>query len=217
MTRPDGGVLRGARTGVLAATTVCLAALAHACGGGSLPGPAALLVLGALVGAGSLVASAHRLGTRSLAVLLGGGQLGLHLAFTVLGRTGAPVDPGVGMAIAAHHGHGSVPDLAAAHLHAAGDQSAGAHAALGHVHHGGWVMLLAHVLATAVTALVLARGERALWLLAGLVAPAVRPLPVRPALRPRPALPVLPVLAPALAHVRDVAPRRGPPLLVRPT
>lgn len=210
---------RAARAGALAVTTVCLAALAHACGGGSLPGPAVLLLLGALVGTGSLVASAHRLGTRSLAALLGGGQLALHLAFTVLGRTGAPVDPGVGMAIAADHGHGSVPDLAtahlqAAHLHAAGGHAAGAHAALGHAHHGGWVMLLTHVLATAVTALVLARGERALWLLAGLVAPAIRPRPTRPALGPRPALPALPVLAPALAHVRDVAPRRGPPAQV---
>ncbi|AKT50693.1 hypothetical protein ADJ73_04105 [Arsenicicoccus sp. oral taxon 190] len=202
--------MRLLRAAVLAVVVVCLAALAHLVGGGTLPGPGVLAVLVAVVGTAALVASSRRLGTWSIGAILGGGQLALHEAFALLGTTGA--DPAsLGHVVGSgHHAvlvtHAPAGDAAAAVEHLA------AHGG----HHLSLPMLLAHAIATVVTTLVLARGERALWLLAGWLAPVIRVLLVRPAHRPRPTLPVLDLPRLVTADVALIAPRRGPPLVACP-
>lgn len=198
--------MRLARALVLALTTITLAAVAHLLGGGALPSRGVLVVLTGVVGLVALVASQHRLGTASIAALLGGGQALLHGTFSTLATSGA--DPAMLGHVVGHGHHQQLVVHASAHAaHAAG------HAAH---HHASVPMLLAHVVATLVTALVLARGERALWLLAGWLAPVVPLLMARPADWPRPALPTLPTPRPVSADVALVAPRRGPPVLVCP-
>ncbi|MTB72355.1 hypothetical protein GGG17_10310 [Arsenicicoccus sp. MKL-02] len=201
MITPAGGRLRLLRAGTLAVVMLALAALAHLLGAGALPGPGVLAVLLGLVLATCLTASARRLGAGSIGAILGGGQLALHGAFTVLGTTGA--DPeSLGHVVGS--GHHAVLVTHAWPAHAA----AGGH---GHL---SLTMLLAHVLATVVTAAVLARGERALWLLASWLAPVIRLLLDRPAHWARPAAISVAVSRLRSAELVLAAPRRGPPLVV---
>jgi len=197
MITPDGGRLRLLRAGTLAVVMISLAALAHVLGGGALPGGGVLAVLLGLVLVTCLVASGRRLGAPSIGAILGGGQLALHEAFALLGTTGAD---------AASLGHVVGSGHHAVLVTHAGQAGSGHHLSLS--------MLLAHALATVVTAAVLARGERALWLLAGWLAPVIRLLLERPAHWPRPA--AITVAVPRLRSAELVlaAPRRGPPLVV---
>lgn len=197
MITPDGGRLRLLRAGTLAVVMISLAALAHVLGGGALPGGGVLTVLLGLVLVTCLVASGRRLGAPSIGAILGGGQLALHEAFALLGTTGAD---------AASLGHVVGSGHHAVLVTHAGQAGSGHHLSLS--------MLLAHALATVVTAAVLARGERALWLLAGWLAPVIRLLLERPAHWPRPA--AITVAVPRLRSAELVlaAPRRGPPLVV---
>ncbi|WP_286961444.1 MULTISPECIES: hypothetical protein [Arsenicicoccus] len=197
MITPDGGRLRLLRAGTLAVVMISLAALAHVLGGGALPGGGVLTVLLGLVLVTCLIASGRRLGAPSIGAILGGGQLALHEAFALLGTTGAD---------AASLGHVVGSGHHAVLVTHAGQAGSGHHLSLS--------MVLAHVLATVVTAAVLARGERALWLLAGWLAPVIRLLLERPAHWPRPA--AITVAVPRLRSAELVlaAPRRGPPLVV---
>lgn len=189
--------MRLLRAGTLAVVMISLAALAHVLGGGALPGGGVLAVLLGLVLVTCLVASGRRLGAPSIGAILGGGQLALHEAFALLGTTGAD---------AASLGHVVGSGHHAVLVTHAGQAGSGHHLSLS--------MLLAHALATVVTAAVLARGERALWLLAGWLAPVIRLLLERPAHWPRPA--AITVAVPRLRSAELVlaAPRRGPPLVV---
>lgn len=197
MITPDGGRLRLLRAGTLAVVMISVAALAHVLGGGALPGGGVLAVLLGLVLVTCLVASGRRLEGLSIGAILGGGQLALHEAFALLGTTGAD---------AASLGHVVGSGHHAVLVTHAGQAGSGHHLSLS--------MLLAHALATVVTAAVLARGERALWLLAGWLAPVIRLLLERPAHWPRPA--AITVAVPRLRSAELVlaAPRRGPPLVV---
>lgn len=217
MITPDGGRLRLLRAGTLAVVMISLAALAHVLGGGALPGGGVLAVLLGLVLVTCLVASDRRLGAPSIGAILGGGQLALHEAFALLGTTGADaaslghvVGSGHHAVLVTHAGQAG-SDVGAAH--AVGVDALGMHA-MGSGHHLSLSMVLAHVLATVVTAAVLARGERALWLLAGWLAPVIRLLLERPAHWPRPT--AITVAVPRLRSAELVlaAPRRGPPLVV---
>lgn len=215
MITPDGGRLRLLRAGTLAVVMLALAALAHLLGAGALPGPGVLAVLLGLVLATCLTASARRLGAGSIGAILGGGQLALHGAFTVLGTTGA--DPAsLGHVVGSGHHAVLVTHAAqvAGDTHLTATHAWPAHAAAGGHGHLSLTMLLAHVLATVVTAAVLARGERALWLLASWLAPVIRLLLDRPAHWARPA--AISVAVPRLRSAELVlaAPRRGPPLVV---
>ncbi len=197
MITPDRGRLRLLRAGTLAVVMISVAALAHVLGGGALPGGGVLAVLLGLVLVTCLVASGRRLEGLSIGAILGGGQLALHEAFALLGTTGAD---------AASLGHVVGSGHHAVLVTHAGQAGSGHHLSLS--------MLLAHALATVVTAAVLARGERALWLLAGWLAPVIRLLLERPAHWPRPA--AITVAVPRLRSAELVlaAPRRGPPLVV---
>ncbi len=187
------------RTSLLGSIILSLAAGGHLAGGGELPAPAILAALCALTILPVAILTRVRLSLPALAGLLGAGQLCLHWAFCALSgaSTAAQLQPG-------HTGHVSLapaPETVSA--------IASTHAAA-----SDWQMLAAHTVATLGTALVLARGERALWALAAWL----RPLVQLPA-----ATVVQPLRAPSPLSSPDVRPqglpglrlpsRRGPPTL----
>lgn len=149
------------RSAALATTMVSLAAGAHVLGGGTLPAPLILLAVVAFTALGSTLATRIKLSLPAIATLLGGGQLLLHEAFTVLGQAVPPAAGTTG-----HHSYPSPMVMAAdvgasAHAHAP-DTIAGAS------------MLAGHILATLLAAVVLAKGEQSLWQLAAWLRPLVQ-------------------------------------------
>lgn len=200
MTEPTGaaplrGGVRVLRAGVLGTTSLGLALGGHLAAGGHQPPPVLLAVCAGLLGLTAVTATARRVRLPLLLGLLGVQQVLLHLAF----------DAGAGAAACAgvdpHVGHAAGSALSC------GPGGAAATAM------PGWPMLLAHVLATAATALLLLRGEQALWALADRVVRAATAAPtVR---RPRAVLPraLRPTAALATAVLSPAAPR-GPPVLV---
>lgn len=180
MTRAGTGVLRAARTAVAVLAVLGVSAAAHQLGGGRVPGTLALLVLALLLAPPTWLALGRRLSAPSLVALLGAGQGAVHLGL-------AAMTPGAGSA-GAPHLHDALPTGLAA-------SSSAATAPMAPMAGSGGPMLLAHVLATLVLAVVLARAEAALWhvvssLLPRVVAPLRRPVLLRHALAevaPRPA------------------------------
>lgn len=163
-----------ARTGILSTGILTLAAGAHTLGGGALPTPPILAALLALTLLASVLATRIRLGLLAMTAVLGTGQVLLHEAFTALAGTATPQ-----AALPAGHQHDDGAALAGALQHlspALGHSGAPSeHLAQGHgslAHDPG--MLLAHVAATLLTALLLARGEAALWALAAWLRPLFR-------------------------------------------
>ncbi|NUU33355.1 hypothetical protein [Arthrobacter sp. C9C5] len=134
-----------------------LAAGAHVLAGGSMPEPAIFAGLVALVLALVMILAKIRITAPVMAGLLGAGQLVLHEAFNTLSVTEA-FAPASGGHL---HGTGAVPPSALALMpeHAAAP---------------GALMLILHAAATLATALVLARGEAAVWALAAWLKPLVR-------------------------------------------
>lgn len=181
------------RAVVVASSTVLLAAGAHLAGGGSLPD--ALVVVGvlALVTLSVMALAGRRISLPAMLALLGAGQFGLHNAFEILteSASSAPV-----LSMNAGHAHmlGMVSPQGPAPM--AMDSPS---------------MLLGHVLATVVTALLLARGEAAVWALLAWLRPLVRLL-IAASPPPRPAVPAF--AQNALSHTwrsLRLPERRGPP------
>ena len=203
MGSPAGGALRVFRTVAITAVIVGLAATAHVAGGDRAPRPLGLA--GLALGTAYVCAwlARRRLSLVAITALLGAGQWLLHHALELLQTpVCAPAAVHAGHAGHAPAATGCLPEGAATGALAA------AHAA------PSWAMLAVHAVATALTALILASGERALWALCTLLSaflPAV-PRPVVPAL---PAAPRLPVMAPRPRPRRVVllraSRRRGPP------
>jgi hypothetical protein len=187
------------RTSAVATVILALASGAHLAGGGELPAPAILLAVLALTALGSTTATRLRLRFPAMAALLGGGQLALHEVFTAFGAPGAEA--------------AGAPTLHAGHL-------AGADvlpAALGHAHAAeaasGPLMLAGHALATLVCALLLAKGEEALWALAAWLRPlAALPRAVAPDAVPSVfvSFPTVAAPRPPWRNLRQDS-RRGPP------
>ncbi|MFE4194494.1 hypothetical protein ACFRJ9_01385 [Paenarthrobacter sp. NPDC056912] len=190
------------RSGAISLVIVLLAAGAHVVGGGSLPTAPVLVALLALTALAATLATRFKLNFLSMAALLGSGQLALHEAFTALGPISTTA-PGT------NHHLGAEPlspalDVAATHTHELGTTF-------------GALMLMGHVLATLTSALILAKGEDALWQLAAWL----RPLVALPALLFRPDAGASPVVADAPAvftprpwrNLRQDS-RRGPPAAV---
>ncbi|MFE4228637.1 hypothetical protein ACFRJ8_12200 [Arthrobacter sp. NPDC056886] len=189
------------RTGLIGALIVALAAGGHLVGGGRLPEPAIVTALCAVAMAPVAVLTRFRLNFPALAGLLGAGQLWLHWSFGAL-STAVPVkipEPG----IYNHPGHAAadvVPGLFSQAMPAASAADMGG------------AMFAAHAVATLGTALLLARGERALSALGAWLRPLVQlpePVAVAPLRVPGPC-----TLTPALprARVGRLLPtRRGPP------
>lgn len=189
------------RAAMFATAAVALAAWAHVLSGGQLPGAGILTAVVALTGLACTAATRLHLKFPAASALLGAGQVALHEAFTVFGGT----VPGVPAAGSHHHGAAVFPAGTPMQLHPHEVDST-----------LGQLMLAGHALATLACALLLARGEDALWSLAAWL----RPLTELPS-------PVLPdaVAAPAAVYwPADSAPRpwrnlrpdsrRGPPAAV---
>jgi hypothetical protein len=185
------GLLRGSRAALATLLVLGLSVSAHTLGGGAPPGLMASVVLALLVGPVAWWCARRRLGPVRLVALLGGAQVAVHLALSAMAPMSGAASPA--------HVHGGLPAAlgpasgAAAHAHQTPDAS----------------MFLAHVVATLLTALVLARAENVLWRVVTLLLP--RPLG-------RPAIPVeaRTALAPVLVVLSGRAPRplggRAPPV-----
>ncbi|MCB7135601.1 hypothetical protein [Cellulosimicrobium marinum] len=200
MVSPVAGPLRLARAALVATLVLAVTAGAHALGGGHLPDPLVLAALGAFTLAGTTAAARHRFTVPRLVGVLGGAQLGLHLTLDALGH-GAVACTSTG---AGHSGHGGVvcPTVA--------DAAAPAVSAVAPVVPG-TAMFLAHVAATLVLAVVLARGEQALVRLVAWLAP--RPVVLDPVALPvaRAVRAVGRTVHGAAARHPGTAPTRGPP------
>lgn len=230
MLDPRAGALRAARALALAVTAVGIAAGAHLLGGGQLPPP--LLLAGVVVAAvfAAHAATALRLTRLGALGLLGAAQLALHTTFGLL-APGAAAAPGGSLASAAAHVHGGVraaapaapPELAAdlsLRVPAAGAETAWSMVSMASMGPStgsaldAAPMLVAHVVATALTAVVLASADRSLWLLGAWLAPLVLLLVARVPLVPsRPGAPVpeAPGTAPHQPALSRGLTRRGPP------
>ena len=195
---PTAGWARLVRVAAFGGTSLLLASLAHLVGGGQLPGAGLLLVLAVVTGAVAAVVTARRCRLPLLLTVLTVEQVGLHTLFTA-GPLDCPAAPAV-LTAAMPAGHtGSLictPGL---------DATAG--------HPDPLLMWAGHLLATALTGWLLARGEAVLWRLAERVVRAAHPPRTSwPALAPRPrAFPLL-LRLPAPPPEGDAAPR-GPPAL----
>ncbi|QCB98975.1 hypothetical protein E5206_11170 [Arthrobacter sp. PAMC25564] len=152
-----GAPLRFPRAVAVTAAVFALAAGAHVLAGGELPGPGIAVGLLVLVLAPVMVLTRIRITAPVMAVLLGAGQLALHEAFDALS-----VSSGFAAGSGGHL-HGTVPVL----------PPAGA-LMPEHTAAPGALMLVLHAAATLATALLLARGEAALWALAAWLRPLIR-------------------------------------------
>lgn len=187
------------RTGLISSIVFALAAGGHLAGRGELPQPAVLAALCAVAVIPVAALSRFRLSFPALAGLLGVGQLWLHWAFNTLSAgNSAPDYPAL---LAGHAGH---PGLSP--VHAAGAMLMPIHA----IPEG--LMFAAHSVATLATALLLARGEQALGVLASWLRPLLHQpdraavVPTR-ILRPCAGSDMLPPARPGLR----LPSRRGPP------
>lgn len=136
------GWVRLARAGVLGGASLFLATAGHVVGGGTLPGPGLLALLGVGLALIAVSLTARRLRFGMLLGLLAAEQLGMHLVLGAATATSACAGmsmPGHSMATSAVCGAGGATEAA------------------------GWSMLLGHTAAVLVTAWLLAAGERWLW------------------------------------------------------
>ncbi len=192
MTTAGVGTVRAARAAVALLVVLGISSAAHQAGGGEPPGLVALAFLALLVGPPTWLATGRQLTTPTLVALLGGAQVVVHVAL----RTMVP-GHGSGTAV---HVHGGVP----------AGLATGAAPAMPAMPQLDPPMLLAHVVATLVLAVVLARAEAALWHVVSALLPRATP-PAR--------WPLVPRFAVAVVAPRPVgrAPRpvggRAPPVV----
>lgn len=143
--------LRIPRAAFLTAIVFALAASAHVLAGGALPAAPINAAVGVVLTLCTLLLTCRKLTAPDLVGFLAVGQVFLHFAFSVWSVPATVGGPGVG-----HHMSGAapaaLPNASALHEHLAADTNP--------------AMLLLHTAATMVTALILAHGEAALWMLA---------------------------------------------------
>jgi hypothetical protein len=188
---------RSLRTGLIGSIILGLAAGGHLAGGGSLPEPGILVALCALTVLPVAALTKFRLSMPVLAVLLGAGQLWLHWAFHAL--SGAV--PSAGPDASGHTHQTLMPAVSAF------GAAPSAHAGV-----GDWQMFTAHAVATLATAVVLGRGEQALWALTAWLRPLAQ-LPILCIIVPErvPGPCVAPLVLLRDQMVRRIPARRGPP------
>lgn len=192
------------RTGLIGSIVLGLAAGGHLAGGGQLPALSALAALCAVTIVPVAALSRFRLSFPVLTGLIGAGQVWLHWAFGSL-SAGAPsaIPPALLSGHAAHADH-----AATTVAHDAVTVAVPAHVATPDA-----LMFVAHAAATLTTALLLARGEQALGVLAGWLEPLLRqpePATILPARVPGPGAAAV-VLSPMRPGLR-LPSRRGPPV-----
>jgi hypothetical protein len=189
------------RAASLATGALTLAAGAHVLGGGELPAPEILLAVLTFSVLAATTATRLKLNFTAMIALLGAGQLALHEVFTVFST---PVVASHPVAETHHLSAAAFPALdAAAHVHVLASPT-------------NILMLATHALATAACALLLAKGESALWALAAWLKPLVRlPEAVTPDAGTPRAVPRTPAVLPhrPWRNLRQDS-RRGPPSAV---
>ena len=191
MDAPTRGAARLARAAAFGVATLALAAGSQVAAGGGLPSMTMLALLAVPVAVAALVLTGRRCGPVLLLASMAGAQVLLHEALKALTA--------------------QVPGDLAGQVSAASASAMGGHAV---AHADGWSvsMTAAHVVASVVMALLLARGEQALWELVSRLLPA---LPGQPHL-----LGCGPLQTAVLVSVRTLAPSlvsgglglRGPPV-----
>jgi len=210
--RPADAALRVVRAVVLAATTLGCAVAAHGVAGGSVPGAAGLMLLGALTLAVTTVLGRWRLNPWTLAPTLAGLQVVLHTGFGWTAGTATAPPAAVQGVHAAHHGHQAIAGTAPL------STSAALAPAMEHHVHQHPAMIAAHVLAVVVTTALAVGTERAMARTARQVVVVLRHLlqsipPVGS--RPRPVVPVVRVRLLVTRALLSARPHRGPPLVAR--
>lgn len=142
---------------VFTAAMFALASGAHLLAGGLLPSQGILAGIAALVLAPVMILSKTRVTTPVMIGLLASSQVALHWAFDAF-SVSSSFTPAAGP-----HGHSALPSSSAAEV-------------LMHEHANvpGALMLVLHAAATLATAIVLAKGEVAVWALAAWLRPLVR-------------------------------------------
>jgi hypothetical protein len=188
------------RTGLIGSVVLGLATGGHLAGGGQMPPAAVLAALCAVTMVPVAALTRFRLSFPALTGLIGATQIWLHWAFSALSAGASAAAPQA--QLSGHAGHAP-----AALGHETLTVAAAAHSAV-----PDGLMLAAHAVATLATALVLARGEQALGVLAGWLRPLLRqpePASIIPARAPG-ACAIAEVLPPARPAVR-LPSRRGPP------
>jgi hypothetical protein len=164
---------------VIRGTAVCLAvvvvaALGHVVGGGAMHlQSSAFLVLALLAWVGAVALSRREWTLPRLLIVLGAAQVALHVALSTEGRHVTMLADGHPMAVDTMSAAPAMPDMAVSVV----DQPGAS----------GSLMLLAHVLAVVVTALLLRRGESVAARVVAVLRAALRP----PFTAPRHLVPVL--------------------------
>lgn len=216
MARHAGGAQRVTRAAGLSVLMVALAAGAHATAGGATPGIPTLVALSLVATVPVLALAGRRRGVLLTAALLGAGQWVMHQAFVLLAVpacTTAAVAGGGSAAATAHAGHAGHAGHGAAEMMSA--VCAGAPHAHGE-HADSLTMVLLHVVATGLTAAVVASGERAAARLGAWLGGLVR-LPAAAPSSPRSPVRLLPVgwslARPAVVVGSRCTPLRGPPVV----
>ena len=207
--RPPRTPFHAFRASAVATGILSLTAGAHVAGGGHLPVPGILLAVLALTALASTAATRLRLSFPAMGALLGGGQLALHELLTAFSSPGpAAAIPGApaghvhGVALAGFPGTASLAE----HISPADPGLAP-------------LMLVMHAAATLGCALLLAKGDAALWTLAAWLRPlAGHPSTVAPLPAPRFRGPFAPLRLPfqPRRNLRQDS-RRGPPSAVVPS
>jgi hypothetical protein len=191
------------RSAVVTSFVLAVAAAAHAGAGGHLPPLPLIVLLAVLVMAPVTALSRRRLSLPVLGGILVSGQAILHLAFIALSGPGTHCGP-AGIAAHSHHQTEAVPCCALEGTAGIAETVSSGVGSVG--------MTRAHVLATALTALFLARAEAALWQLRVWL----RPLTHRLQPASLPAAFTVPTTVPAsrprpVPATRITAPRGPPP------
>ncbi|HET9654781.1 MAG TPA: hypothetical protein VFP72_05470 [Kineosporiaceae bacterium] len=213
MSSPASGSLRAVRVAVIAVIGTLLAAVAHVAGAGRLPGVGPTALAAVVPALGGLWLSRRRRGWPSIVAVLGGVQFVLHSWFMA-----ATATTGCLVHAAGHAGHLGVTGVRCSPAAMPGMQLPVAPTDTGS---GSVGLLIAHVLAVAATAAVLAAGERALWELVQWLRPVLLAVTGQLALPVLPGRPgAVPASAPVLRWRTRIGlggtGRRGPPAGPRP-
>ncbi|MFN8085118.1 MAG: copper chaperone PCu(A)C [Dermatophilaceae bacterium] len=205
MSTPARGATRVGRSVVLGGTGMLLAMAAHLHGGGTLPAPVALAVLVALAALGAGTLTSSRLGAGGVLATLALAQLVSHCRFAR--SLSAPFQPMTAHTVGRHAGQQIQAVSLTTTVRAAMGRMSGMPGMTSG--HDGAVMLWAHVVATALTALVVLYGEAALWSLWEALAPRLVP-GAPPVLGSVPCLRVAPVGALVVAIPTNSVPVAEP-------
>lgn len=220
MAEPARGALRCARLCAVVVACLGLALAGHAVGGGGIPPVGAPLVATPVLALVALWFTRRERGVGALFAVLTAVEAALHALFHLAGHV--PDGVGANALLTGHAAHG-VPRAPAGPVIGAGGPEHLAHAGHGAAIHAGAMldpasllptgpMAAAHLVAIALTAVVLGWGDRSLWALARRLLP-VLPGPAAPPCPPRAG--GRPVAVPGPLRplgLPRTAPVRGPPM-----